>query len=121
MHIIQFGKDLAGAFGKLLRRGSAQCLRILDRLQGLVQAHFYARSRQERSAALRQAPDRLDTLAVDDRRFVARVPGPLVNVLKNVSMNRLQMGRVEFAVGSTSLGYLDLSDVGQRVFGHPQF
>jgi hypothetical protein len=37
---------------------------------------------QECRAAFGQATDRLDALPVDDRAFVAGVPGPFVDVLK---------------------------------------
>jgi len=82
---------------RTLRRCIAKGLRISDRLQRLVQTHFYARAGQEGRAVLREAADRLYALTLNDGTFVARMTGPLVHILKNVAVNRLQVGFVKIA------------------------
>gem|GEM_PF-4611836 len=65
-HIVQLWEQVCGALSKFLRRCIAKGLRISDRLQRLVQAHFYAQTGQVGRAALGKATDWLDPLSIND-------------------------------------------------------
>ena len=59
---------------------------------------------QECGAAFGEATDRLHTLPVDDRAFIARVPGPFVDVLKDMAVNSLKMRLVELPLRAVAFG-----------------
>lgn len=120
MHIIQLREDFSGALSKFLRRRIAKGLWIYDRLQRLVQTHFYARAGQKGCAALREAADRLYALSLDDWTFVARMTGPFAHILKNVAVNRLQVSFVEIALRAVSFSDFLHPHGGRAILFHAQ-
>ena len=106
MHEVELAEDLAGALRELFGRRSGQHVGVANGLQGLIEPPVDARAMEKFGFPLRHVADRIDTPAVNDRPFVPRVARPLVDVLKNVMMDRLQVLGIESSCGTVALANL---------------
>lgn len=76
---------------------------------------------QECGAAFGRATDRLDALPVHDRAFVAGVPGPFLNVLKDVAVDGFQVHLVELPLWAVAFGNFRHAESRGAVFFDAEF
>ncbi|BAJ83090.1 hypothetical protein ACMV_P2_00100 (plasmid) [Acidiphilium multivorum AIU301] len=75
---------------------------------------------QERGAALVEAANRLHRRTVHDRPLIARMPGPFIDLGKQISVDRLQVRRIEGTARAFTEHQVCQAVVGQAVFGPRQ-